>query len=223
MVRRWSRINEFNFSLKNKKLFFFKKSSKSRMFKLTVSTRKFFKKYTKFRRKAFNRLRHRSNWLVYSNVLKFWSCDYLNTKTFSKKTWFINSQKFNFIIFNWSSVKNLNNELFFNLNYNILNLNALFFKNKCNYSKFFFFWADFNNVSIGLTDTHELTLNDINPLPVLSYFENYFYENDCNEFLKNENTYFLFFNNIENSVNQQFLNYYKFFIYLTILDLNFLN
>ena len=78
-------------------------------------------------------------------------------------------------------------------------------------------------MSIGLTDTHELTLNDINPLPVLSYFENYFYENDCNEFLKNENTYFLFFNNIENSVNQQFLNYYKFFIYLTILDLNFLN
>lgn len=223
MVRRWSRINEFNFSLKNKKLFSFKKSSKSRMFKLTVSTRKFFKKYTKFRRKAFNRLRHKSNWLIYSNVLKFWSHDYLNTKTFAKKTWLINSQKFSFIIFNWSSVKNLNSDLFFNLNYNILNLNSLFSKTKCNYSKFFFFWTNFNNISIGLTDANELTLNDINPLPTLSYFENYLYENNPNSFFKDENSYFLFFNNMEKFVNQQFLNYYKIFLYLTILDLNILN
>jgi len=223
MVRRWSRINEFNFSLKTKKLFFFKKSSKSRMFKLTVSTRKFFKKYTKFRRKAFNRLRHKSNWLVYSNVLKFWSHDYLNTKAFIKKAWFINSQKFSFIVFNWSSVKNLNSELFFNLNYNLLNLNSLFSKTKYNYSKKFFFWTNFKNVSICLNDFNELTANDVNPLPALSYFDNNFYESHYDSFCKNDVTYFLFFNSVKFSMNQQLLNYYKILTYLTILDLNILN
>ena len=140
MVRRWSCINNFNFTLKkNKKLFFFKKSSKSRVFKLTVSTRKFFKKYTKFRRKAFNRLRHKTNWLVYSNIFKFWSYDYLMTKTFNKKIWLINFQQYNTLIFNVSSVKNLNLDLFFNLNYHILNVNSFFFKKPVSASHDLFF------------------------------------------------------------------------------------
>ena len=41
----------------SKNFFFFRKAAKINIFKSSVSTRRFNKKYTKFRRKAFNRLK----------------------------------------------------------------------------------------------------------------------------------------------------------------------
>jgi len=219
MVRRWSRINEFNFFFKNKKLFFFKKSSKYKMFKLTVSTRKFYKKYTKFRRKAFNRLRHKTNWLVYSNLFKFWSYDYLTTKTISKKFWLLNSQQFNFTAFNWSSAKNTNPELFFNFNYHMLNLNSLFFKQRTDSSNFnnFFFWKNFKNISIALTETFNSI--DLEAASSLLLYDNLLYEipNDLSSSLNSD---FLLFFKINSEYSLQYLmSTYKIIIYLTLLDL----
>lgn len=225
MVRRWSSINTFNFSLKNKnkKLFFFKKSSKYRVFRITVSVRKFYKKFTKFRRKAFNRLRHKTNWLVYSNILKFWSCDYLNTKSFAKKSWILNSRQFNVVTFNWSSVKNLNTEIFFNYNFNILNLNSFFFFKKiwfCNNS-YFTFWDKFKNISISLSESY--LPNEFDATPALFYYEDFFYEifsdfnqNDVSSF---DFTFFSFYGTCGNLIFEQYLNIYKTSIYLTVLDL----
>ena len=217
MVRRWSRINDFNFSLKNKKLFFFKKSSKSRVFKLTVSTRKFFKKYTKFRRKAFNRLRHKTNWLLYSNVLKFWSHDYLKTRTFGKKFLLNNVYTYNLVSFNWSSTKNLNIDLFFNVTYSILNLNALIFKKNINTSSVdFFFWKNFKNISIAMIE--DISDLDMNPAPSLFYYDKFFYEFDNNPAELLNYDFFIFFKTNDQMLQIQILNFYKFFIYLTFLD-----
>lgn len=219
MVRRWSRINEFNFFFKNKKLFFFKKSSKYKMFKLTVSTRKFYKKYTKFRRKAFNRLRHKTNWIIYSNLFKFWSYDYLTTKTINKKFWLMNSQQFNFIAFNWSSVKNTNSELFFNFSYHMLNINSLFFKQKTEIlnSNNFLFWKNFKNISIALTETFNTI--DAEAASSLLLYDNLFYEipNDLNLFLNYD--FFIFFKLNDTYSFQYLLNIYKLFTYLTLFDL----
>lgn len=218
MVRRWSRINEFNFSLKNKKLFFFKKSSKSKVFKLTVSTRKFFKKYSKFRRKAFNRLRHRSNWLIYSNVLKFWSYDYLNIRTFNKKSWSLNIYEYNFIIFNWSCVKNLNADLFFNLKYNIINLNSFIYRQISTKPTTFFFWNNFKNTSLSSSDY--ILESDTDTSFSLIFYDNLFYEiQDVTNIKKINDTFSVLFTNNFNAMIQQKLNFYKFLIYLTILDL----
>lgn len=225
MVRRWSSINTFNFSLKNKnkKLFFFKKSAKYRVFRVTVSVRRFFRKYTKFRRKAFNRLRHKTNWLIYSNIIKFWSYDYLNTKSFTKKIWMLNSQQFNVIIFNWSSVKNLNTELFFNYNFNILNLNSLFLNRTWfDSASYFSFWNKFKNISIGLSENY-LT-NEFDSTPALFHYEDFFYE-VLADFNKNESLLFdSIFLSIYDTTNdlifEQYLNIYKINIYLTVLDLD---
>lgn len=217
MVRRWSRINNFNIYFKNnKKLFFFKKSSKFRMFKLTVSTRRFFKKYTKFRRKAFNRLRHKTNWLVYSNVFKFWSHDYLNTKTLNKKLWLLGFNQYNTLVFNFNSVKNMNTELFFNLNYHILNLNSFFLRKVPQNSENFSFWKKYKNSSVAFSEENFLE-------PTLAFtlfhYDNVFYEITENLSFSSDYDFFSFFKTNFNIVNIQLKNFYIFFIYLTLLDL----
>ena len=126
MVRRWSSINTFNLFYKLSKIKLFKKITKKRIFKLTVSTRKFYKKYSRFRRKAFNRLRHKNNWTIYSNVFKFWSHDYLNSKNFYRKYWSLYSYKINFIAFNWNSLVNTNVDLFFNTTFCLSSFNRFF-------------------------------------------------------------------------------------------------
>lgn len=225
MVRRWSSVNRFNFSLKNKtkKFFFFKKSSKYRVFKITVSVRRFFRKYTKFRRKAFNRLRHKTNWLIYSNVLKFWSFDYLNTKTFAKKTWIAGSQQFNIVAFNWSSVKNINSDIFFNYSFNILNLNFFFLynKNSFRHNLNFIFWNKFKNISICLTE--DFQTQEFDSTPSLFYYDELFYEIPSdfnNNGLSLFNSNFFFFFETNNSITlKQSLTFYNICRYLTILDI----
>jgi len=180
MIRRWSCINIFNLSFKEKKTFSLKKTAKSRIFKLSVSTRKFNKKYTKFRRKAFNRLRHRSNWMIYSNIFKFWSQDYLANRSFIKKNWLLNVFKNNFIFFNWSSCKNQNIEIFFNFNFNFFNINFLKIKSndfltygsKKNSPSFFL-----KNASVGSYNDEILQNNHaFSSISSLFFYENLYFD-----------------------------------------------
>jgi hypothetical protein len=215
MVRRWSRINCFNFHFKNKKIALFKKNAKIRIFKLTVSTRKFYKKYTKFRRKAFNRIRHKNNWLIYSNIFKFWCFDYLNTKSLYRRFWLINSYKYSFVVFNWSSVKNTNLSLFYNYNYNILSLNSFFLKNNL---KNFSLLKNYKNSSLALIedfanfeDSSLLSLNFSDN--IMAEFSQDFNASVCNS----ESA--LFFYNIDDYVFQYLKYFYIFLTNLTFLNL----
>lgn len=130
MVRRWSRINNFNFFFKKKTFFSFKKLTRIKNFRSILVARRFTKKYTKFKRKAFNRLRHQSNSLLYINIFKFWAKDYLVIKNMVKKQFSLNLFLYNFFFFDWSSCINRNPYIFFNSFFFFVNN----FKNKKNYN-----------------------------------------------------------------------------------------
>lgn len=200
------------------KLELFKKFSKKRVFKLTVSTRKFYKKYSKYRRKSFNRLRHKNNSTFYWNIFKFWCQSYQNSKTFYKKYWLFNLFKFNFVTFNINSLKIIENDLFFNENYLLLSFNSFFnFQNNINISnnliKFNKSYANFSSGSIE-------DLNELNDQTDLYFFYDFqMYEHLEN--LKNENQSLFFYNfhNILN-MNLEYLTisylklFYQMFIYV---------
>ena len=134
MVRRWSYINLFNFEEKKKNSFFLKKSYKLTIFKKSVSLKRFNKKYTKFRRKAFNRLKHQSNWMIYHNVFKFWSKDYLFNKNYARRQYFEGFFLNNFLFFNFNFIKNRNINTFYNWNFYFFNFSKktffYFYKHK---------------------------------------------------------------------------------------------
>lgn len=133
MVRRWSYINFFNFHENKNSFHFFKKTFKINVFKKSVSLKRFTKKYTKFKRKAFNRLRHQSNWMIYHNVFKFWSKDFLFVKNYSRYQYFDGIFINNFIFFNCNFFKNKNINIYCNWNFYFFN----FPKTTLNYFYFF--------------------------------------------------------------------------------------
>ena len=112
MIRRWSCLIDLNnnFHVYNS----FLKTHKISVFKSSVNFKRFTFKYTKFKRKSLIRLKHRSNWLIYTNVLKLWIKDYLFNKNY------LRYQYFNKIF--------LNNSFFYNFNF-IKNRSVLFFYN----------------------------------------------------------------------------------------------
>ena len=80
MVRRWSRLNDINLSFQNFSIF--NKMYKLKIFRSVVWFKRFSTGFTKLKRKAFIRMKHRSTFLIYTNVIKFWISDYF----FNKKT-----------------------------------------------------------------------------------------------------------------------------------------
>ena len=82
MIRRWSFINElcYDFCLP----FYYKKRFKFRMFRLNVRFRRFNLKKTKFKRKAFARLKHPTSWFIYLNVIKTWTQDFKFNKNYNR-------------------------------------------------------------------------------------------------------------------------------------------
>lgn len=138
MVRRWSHINTNNLDFKNFNKF--EKRNKINIFKLSVNFKRFTFKITKFRRKSMARFKHTSNWLIYTNIIKFWSIDYLFLRHFCKIQFFNgifinNSFIYNF---NFSKIRNdlhsYNFNFFFSIwtkkSYQYYNLNMFkYFKN----------------------------------------------------------------------------------------------
>ncbi len=124
MVRRWSHINNLNVSnfsnisdISNISFFLLKKKYKFINFKSVVGLKRFNKKYTKFKRKAFNRMKHINNWYVYHNVFKYWSLDYFFVKKY---------YKFQFL-------KNIFNETFLFYNFFLNNYSKKFFLSQWNF------------------------------------------------------------------------------------------
>ena len=166
MIRRWSYINSFNFFFKEKIFFSFKKLGKIKVFKATLSAKRFTKKYTKFRRKAFNRLRHQTNSLIYTNLFKFWAKDFLVTKNIIRHQLSFNLYAHNFFFFDWSSCINKNPNIFFNSFFFFVNN----FKNKKHFQTNYLF----NIFSYKNFDKYyrSSALGSVENLELISLFEN---------------------------------------------------
>jgi hypothetical protein len=115
MIRRWSCLINITNTFSNNKIFFLK--HKINLFKTSVNFKRFTFRLTKFKRKAFIRLKHRSNFLLYTNVLKFWIKDYLFNKHYIKYQYFNKIFINNFFFYNFNFIKNRNENFFYNFNF----------------------------------------------------------------------------------------------------------
>lgn len=151
MVRRWSCLINITNNFSNNKIFSLK--HKINLFKTSVNFKRFTFKMTKFKRKAFIRLKHRSNFLLYTNVLKFWIKDYLFNKHYIKYQYFNKIFINNFFFYNFNFIKNRNENFFYNFNFYfsvLTNKTYFYFYNKppfFSHTSLFLSWF-LNNPSI---------------------------------------------------------------------------
>lgn len=107
MVRRWSCVNNINVKLTFfSSTYFLKKRYKFINFKASVSLKRFNKKYTKFKRKAFNRLKHLTNWSFYHNVFNEWSKNYYFFKKINKNQFLNDMFRYSFMFYNFIFLRN---------------------------------------------------------------------------------------------------------------------
>lgn len=225
MIRRWSHIKQFNMSLdtdcSSKNFFFFRKAAKINIFKSSVSTRRFNKKYTKFRRKAFNRLKHKTNWLIYTNVFKFWSQDYLSNKYVAKSQFLSGLFIDNFFFINFNFAKNKNPEIFSNWNFSFLNLVTLSRKPNLLFSETYFSKRNkTKSNSLALAWRNEPTEFGNLAIPVFSSWDNVRYSHDY--FLSSSPVALdlnLVFETIADLNYQKLLLFYKISLLLTLSSL----
>jgi len=97
MIRRWSHLNKLRVSINSEKSNDFKsfnyirKLAKAYVFRTFLLSRRFNRRYlTKFKRKAYGRLRHKTNWSIYYAVFKFWCFDFTNNRYPSKFEFMLN-------------------------------------------------------------------------------------------------------------------------------------
>lgn len=105
MVRRWSHIIDFNSSCTN--FFTFRRMFRLEIFRSSVYYKRFVIKITKFKRKKIARWKHRSNWTVYTNVIKTWVENYRFMRQVSRYQFFEKSfiQCFHLYEFNYIKVR----------------------------------------------------------------------------------------------------------------------
>lgn len=115
MVRRWSCLIDINNNFNGSN--FFLKNHKINLFKSSVNFKRFTFRYTKFKRKSLIRLKHRANWLIYTNVIKLWIKDYLFNKNYLRYQFFNKIFINNFLFYNFNFIKNRNECLFYNFNF----------------------------------------------------------------------------------------------------------
>jgi len=115
MIRRWSCVIQLNNNFTYYKPFF--KRYKIVTFKSSVNFKRFSFKFTKFKRKSLIRLKHRSNFLIYTNLIKLWIKDYLFNKNYLRFQFlnkiFIN----NFYFYNFNFIRNKNDNFINNFNF----------------------------------------------------------------------------------------------------------
>lgn len=130
MIRRWSRVISLNNNFNANSYFF--KIYKINTFKNSVNFKKFTFKFTKFKRRALIRIKHRANFLIYTNILKNWITDFLFFKNYSKYQFFNKIFINNSIFYNFNFIKNRSENLFYNFNfifYTFTKKNYLYFYN----------------------------------------------------------------------------------------------
>ena len=165
MIRRWSclinlnnNFNSWNYYFKNYKIIIFKNS---------VNFKKFTFKFTKFKRKSLIRLKHKSNWLIYNNVLNLWLKDYIFNKNYYKYQFYNQIFINNFSFFNshFSKKNNNNNSLNYNFIFSSLIKKNLLFFSKINY-------INFRNTSINTAWFSKTPINSLEILPLYSKWNN---------------------------------------------------
>lgn len=115
MIRRWSHINNFNaifFNFKKIDKFF-----KIFIFKNTVNYKRFTFKITKFKRKPLVRIKHKSILLIYTNIIKSWSKDYIFNKHCARFQFYNGIHSNHFYFYNFNFIKNRNEHYFYNFNF----------------------------------------------------------------------------------------------------------
>lgn len=116
MIRRWSHINTINIDV-SLNFLLVKKYNKINVFKNSVNFKRFTFKRTKFKRKSLTRVSHISKFLIYTNVFKFWSKNYLMNKHLSKNQYLYNIFLKNIFFYNFNFIKNKNENIFYNFNF----------------------------------------------------------------------------------------------------------
>jgi len=166
MVRRWSCIIDINNNFTDHAVFF--KNHKINLFRTSVNFKRFTFRYTKFKRKALIRLKHRTNWLIYTNVIKLWVKDYLFNKNYLRYQFFNKIFINNFFFYNFNFIKNRSNDLFYNFNFIFstftINRYLYYYKTKINYLQ--------NSPLTVAWFQQSPTLNN-SILPIYSSFDNY--------------------------------------------------
>jgi len=136
MIRRWSCVIKLSNSFNNLTKFTVK--HKISLFKSAVNFKRFTFKCTKFKRKALIRVKHRSTFLIYTNVIKFWVKDYMFNKHYLRYQFFSKIFINNFYFYNFNFIKNKNDSFFYNFNFIFNNFtvkNYNFFYTKNNFFK----------------------------------------------------------------------------------------
>ncbi len=169
MVRRWSCIININNNFTN--FYSLKKNFKINVFKSSVNFKKFTSSFTKFKRKSLIRIKHKSNFLIYTNIIKFWVKDFLFQKNYLKFQFFNKIFINNFFFLNINFIKIKNNDIFNNYNFFFSN-----FTNKNN--NFFFHQKSFNffkytPISIAYSDLNNISNDSI--LPIYSSHDSLLY------------------------------------------------
>jgi hypothetical protein len=106
MVRRWSRLNQqnlFSFS-------FNKVHSRFKVLQLrkAINFRKFIINITKFKRRKLSSWKRKQNWLIYTQILKYWIRDYVFTKKIAKSQFVESGYKFNVFVHDFNFIKKKN-------------------------------------------------------------------------------------------------------------------
>jgi len=181
MIRRWSCVINItnNFSNFNQ----FNKLHKIILFKSSVNFKRFSFKITKFKRRSLMRLKHRSSFLIYTNIFKYWIKDFMFNKLYLKYQFFNNIFINNFFFYNFNFIKNKNESFFYNFNFIFTTLT-----NK----KFFYFLHKIPLIKNSpLTTAWFLTKPDISitVLPIYNNLQNLYFsyqENFNTDFDLNE-------------------------------------
>lgn len=166
------------------------------------------------------RFKHTSNWLIYTNIIKMWSLDYLFNKHFIKTQFLTNIFLNNFYVYNFNFIK-IRNELFsynFNFSFSILTKKSYLYFNKKPISLF-----KNNNLSF-------IWLNDspiINNSIIISYSEwdSILYNFNLNKHFQLQNDFNLnnLFDTSFNIFLPQLIEFRKIFIILFTYNLHFKN
>ena len=122
MVRRWSSINELNIDLINFKKF--KKTSRLLVFRSSVYFKRFLIKRTKFKRKSIARWKHKTNWSIYFNVLKYWSGDYHFSRQVARFQFFNKIFLSNFVIYDFNYIRARHAKMFSTFSNTITNASS---------------------------------------------------------------------------------------------------
>lgn len=193
MIRRWSCIINLNTNFNSHKRFF--KHYKITTFKGSVNFKRFSFKFTKFKRKSLIRLKHRSNFLIYTNIIKLWIKDYLFNKNYLRFQFLNKIFVMNFYFYNFNFIKNKNDNFLNNFN---------------------FVFSTFNNKNYFYFNKNYI--NNLRNAPlILAYYLNkpFLNETTLPTFFKDNNVLFSFYTK-NNFLNHDFLSDFDFFFNITL-------